>query len=236
MTLWQTIQFSACITGAVVCFARMIYLMPEFFYGRRFIARSCCRASRRQSTARRLRVLCLAGFCLSADGQTNQAGPSSIQHPASSNAPAIVITTNLVTAAPVVRVVNGVAYNSAKSPVWEKFIGTVQTKRNGILIVDTYQLKSQSIHPRAYGGGIGSYIGGPEPKSFTQKWREPSKTIAITNIPDYAVLVDGQDIDTELMRVGIYEADGHTMELWDRGTLYRSSVIKTNRVKMKAKP
>ena len=231
MTLWQTIQFSACILGAVACFARMVYLMPEFFYGRRFIGR-------RHKPRRRepLAIFCLAGFCLAANGQTNQAGPSTIQHPVSSNAPALVITTNLVTAAPVVRVVAGVAYNSAKSPVWKNVTGTVQTKRNGILIVDTFQLKSQSIHPRAYGGGIGNYIGGPDPKPFTQKWREPGKTIAITNIPDYATIADGHEIDTELMRVGIYEADVHTMELWDRGTLYRSSVIKTNRVTVKAKP
>lgn len=152
------------------------------------------------------KILCLlAAMCLSAVAQTNQAEPSITPRPVATNAPALVITTNIVMAAPNVRVVNGVAYNSEKSPVWRCIRGTVQSKQRGVAIVDT------TTYSATYKGIA-------------------IKSIAITNMPNYSELAESTEINQLMMRIGNCDVDGRTLELWDHGTPYRTTVIKTNRV------
>lgn len=249
MTFCQTILFVGSIIGAVLCFARVIYLAAEqdISFRRPFrIGRRRRRAHPRRSLPRnktlhappsppRLVLFCIFNFAFLIDltlAQTNALVSSN--QPATfnfANGGSPQLSTNMVSASPNFRRVNGQLYNTEKSKLWENVTGTVISKAGGILIIETYVEQKQSLHLAARptgGGNAGAYVGGPTPPVAVQKWREPGPTIAITNIPDYATLAEGNAIDTEVMRVGVLDSGGHTLELWDRGTLNRALVITTN--------
>ncbi len=174
----------------------------------------------------------VSGLCLIAIGQTNEAPVIAVPH--SWFVTNTVIKTNTFTAPSNFRIVRGQLYNIQNSRLWECFTGEVESKREGIVFLNTYQERKQSYLPGGRVGGngsIGAYIGGPDPVARTTKWKDYGRTIALTNAPNYTNLTTGQDVELWLMRVGTYEDAARTLELWDRGLPHSGIVITTNRVK-----
>lgn len=155
---------------------------------------------------------------------------------AQTNSP--TVSTNLVEAAPNFRRVNGQLYNTERSKLWIKMGGEVDSKKNGVVILQTYVTHKEPIRERVRLNGLqssGGYAGGPDTGTSYRTWKERDKSIAVTNLYDFDNIVSGQEFEVLLMRTGVFNNDnGDTLELWDRGTVNIVSVVTTNDLSKKA--
>ena len=147
------------------------------------------------------------------------------------NAPVLVtvISTNTVRANPDFRTVNGQVYYTPRSERWQNTLGEVITKSNGVVVVQTYEVKSRTYPSLGGGGGWpGGGLGRDFSSGQTVKWTEYGKFIAITNAPDYADIAAGQNLGMELIRTGTVTINGKPLELWDRGQTFEGTFYLTN--------
>ena len=144
-----------------------------------------------------------------------------------------VVTTNLVTAVPYYREVNGKLYNTEWSTLWKDFQAEVLTTSTNGLLVQTFTLKpiyqasTTSIPTHDYLGQIIGYRTVPT-KVQVDTEKIPDLKFFVRNYPPDLVPTVGQEISFRAMQVGTIAEDGSTFQLWDYGTPHVVMVVTTN--------
>ena len=144
-----------------------------------------------------------------------------------------VIRTNLITAAPSFREVNGKLYNSERSVLWTNFQGEcLKVLPNGILIQTfttepVYEASTRSIDSHNYLGQVTSSRIVPTTVQTGTK-EVPSLKFFLCNYPTNKNPADGETISFRALRTGTIDCNGETLELWDYGTPHVVMVVTTN--------
>lgn len=125
-------------------------------------------------------------------------------------AKAQVAATNLITAAPNFREVDGKLYNIEKSVLWMDFSGRVYGVASNIIIIG-----------RGYIGRLDSHESLVEGVNLVQ-----GRKVAIRNCTNGIAV--GDQIKGRAMKVGVWDNSGSVLQLWDCGLPHRVAVLKTN--------
>lgn len=142
-----------------------------------------------------------------------------------------VLITNMVTAHPDFRRVNGQLYNIRKSRLWRPISGKCAGVSSEGIKLQTYTTNKvlEQWYARPSGGSsVYSGEGGVRHQRLVSGGRIPDKRIFIKNYSTGYHAAEGQEIAALLMQTGTVEVDGETLELWDFGTPNVVSVVTTN--------
>lgn len=134
-----------------------------------------------------------------------------------------VITTNIVTAVPWYREVNGRLYNTDASQLFQT-INSAEIDEVGNGFVNIHWHPTEPI-TRSYivnGSGIHTVKIGEKPQF--------DKVIMVLHL-DLPDMREGTHVNFKALRVGRANSNGQTFELWDFGTPHRVTVVSTNWVK-----
>lgn len=137
--------------------------------------------------------------------------------------------TNYVAADPAFRRVGGQLYNTEKSVLWMPFEGDcVKVLTNGV-IIQKFTMKQvyETIRPRVTANqSIGAYSGASAPvRRVVSEEKVPGQKVFIRNYPKSRAPVTGRVLTGKAIRMGTYEYNGDTLELWDYGTPNIAPVI-----------
>lgn len=144
-----------------------------------------------------------------------------------------VFTTNVVTALPSFREVNGQLYNTELSVSWQKFQGRcLRVTTNGVVV---------EILTPVYGrldespGWIehGEQIGMNPSQQVLLRYDGSGKLIFLTNYPSALQPAATQEFSFRAMKTGTVDFDDNKFELWDYGTPHVVMVVTTNYVRAK---
>jgi len=139
------------------------------------------------------------------------------------------VATNIVTAHPAFRLVNGQLYNTDLSTNFATLEGQcVAVLTNGVIVQriairQTYQEVATNAAQV-----IAAVAGAPAP--LLKEEYVPGKKFFIRNYPDKPLAVVGNPIVARAMRDGVFSHESEIMELWDYGTPNKVAVVTTNGV------
>jgi len=142
------------------------------------------------------------------------------QHPA--------VATNVVTAHPAFRVVNGQLYNTDLSTNFATLEGQcVAVLTNGVIVQrieirQTYQDVATTNAAQALAAATGA------PARVIKEEFVPGKKFFIRNYPDQPLAEVGSPIVARAMRDGVFKHESEVMEQWDYGTPNKVVQVITN--------
>jgi len=142
------------------------------------------------------------------------------------------VTTNIVTAHPAFRIVNGQLYNTELSTNFATLAGRcIAVLSNGVIAqrieIQTYQ------EPATNAAQVALALAGT-PAPVIQTEYVPGKKFFIRNYPDQPLAEIGSPVLVRAMRDGIFNYESEIMELWEYGTPNQVSVVSTNGVSTNA--
>lgn len=143
-----------------------------------------------------------------------------------------VVTTNIVTAAPSFRIVNGQLYNTDLSTNFATLEGRcIAVQTNGV-IVQQFQVKQTTVYP-TNAAELAVALAN-RPVQLIKEEVVPGSRFFIRNFPDKPLPVVGSLITARAMRDGVYTYKTEVIELWDYGTPNRTVVVTTNSISTNA--
>jgi len=143
-----------------------------------------------------------------------------------------VVTTNIVTAAPAFRIVNGQLYNTDLSTNFATLEGQcIAVLTNGV-IVQQFQIRQTMAYP-TNAAELAVALAN-RPVQLVKEEVIPGKKFFIRNFPNEPLAVVGSPIVARAMRDGVFTYESEIIELWDYGTPNRAVVVTTNSVSTNA--
>lgn len=139
-----------------------------------------------------------------------------------------VVVTNVVTAQPSFRIVNGQLYNTEKSILFKNLAGQcIAVFSNGIVV---QQMEIQRIYTNVNvePPELANALGFQPVKRLISEQIVPGKKIFIRHYPDRPLARIGNAITARAMRDGTFNYESETIELWDYGEPNRVFTVKTN--------
>ncbi len=142
------------------------------------------------------------------------------------------VTTNIVTAHPAFRIVNGQLYNTELSTNFATLEGhCIAVLSNGVIAqrieIQTYQ------EPATNAAQVALAITGT-PAPVIKAEYVPGKKFFVRNFPDQPLAEIGSPIIVRAIRDGVFSYESEIMELWDYGTPNKVAVVTTNGVSTNA--
>jgi len=139
------------------------------------------------------------------------------------------VATNIVTAHPAFRMVNGRLYNTDLSTNFATLEGQCfKVLTNGV-IVQRIEIRQTYLEVATNTAqALDALAGAPAP--LIKEEQVPGKKFFIRNYPDQPLAVIGSPIVARAMRDGVFNDQSEIMELWDYGTPNKVEVVITNGV------
>lgn len=143
------------------------------------------------------------------------------------------VATNIVTAHPAFRIVNGRLYNTDLSTNFATLEGQcVKVLSNGV-IVQRIEIRQTYLEVATNTAqALAALAGAPAP--MIKEEQVPGKKFFIRNYPDQPLAVIGSPIVARAMRDGVFSYESEIMESWDYGTPNKVAVVITNGVSTNA--
>lgn len=142
------------------------------------------------------------------------------------------VTTNVVTAHPAFRIVNGQLYNTELSTNFATLEGRcIAVLSNGVIAQRIEIVNYQEPATNAAQVAL-AITGTPAPVIKTEY--VPGKKFFIRNYPDQPLAEIGSPVLVRAMRDGVFSYESEIMELWDYGTPNKVAVVTTNGVSTNA--
>ena len=139
------------------------------------------------------------------------------------------VATNLVTAHPAFRLVNGQLYNTDLSSNFATVEGQcVAVLTNGVIVQRIEIRRTYQEFATNAAQVLAAVAGAPAP--LLKEEYVPGKKFFIRNYPDKPLAVIGSPIVARAMRDGIFSYESEIIELWDYGTPNKVAVVTTNGV------
>ena len=138
------------------------------------------------------------------------------------------VSSNIVTAIPSFRIVNGQLYNTDLSTNFTTLEGQcIAVLTNGV-IVQQFQVGQTVAYP-TNAAELAVALAN-RPVQLVKEEVVPGKKFFIRNFPNEPLAVAGGPIIARAMRDGVYTYESEIMELWDYGTPNKLVVLTTNSV------
>lgn len=139
------------------------------------------------------------------------------------------VATNIVTAHPAFRIVNGRLYNTDLSTNFATLEGQcVKVLTNGV-IVQRIEIRQTYLEVATNTAqALDALAGAPAP--LIKEEQVPGKKFFIRNYPDQPLAVIGSPIVARAKRDGVFSHESEIMEQWDYGTPNKVAVVITNGV------
>jgi hypothetical protein len=153
-----------------------------------------------------------------------------LQVGAQTNGPPI-LTTNLVTAVPYFREVNGQVYNTTRSALWKTLAGDILKVSTNEIVLSTFQINPDYAVVNPGGQLDYYYVGGIDGKPPTFGKKLYGKKVIIRDCPasdSQLALAVGETVQIRAMYIGTSNYNGDILELWDHGTAHVVMVVTTN--------
>lgn len=139
------------------------------------------------------------------------------------------ITTNVVTAHPAFRIVNGQLYNTELSTNFATITGQcVAVLTNGV-VVQRMEIQQTYQETPTNAAQLTVAIATPSAQLVKEEL-VPGKKFFIRNHPDQPLPAVGSPIHVRAMRDGVFTYESEIMELWDCGIPSRVLVLHTNAI------
>lgn len=136
--------------------------------------------------------------------------------------------TNVITAHPAFRIVNGQLYNTDVSTNFATLEGRcVAVLTNGV-VVQQFQLKQTVTYP-TNAAELGVALSNRSAQLVKEEY-VPGKKFFLRNYPDQPLAVVGSPVVTRAMRDGVFTYESEVIELWDYGTPNKVTVVTTNSI------
>jgi len=139
-----------------------------------------------------------------------------------------IVSSNIITALPAFRIVNGQLYNTDLSTNFATLQGHCLVVLTNGVIVQQFHLKQTATYP-TNAAELAVALAN-RPIQVIKEEIVPGKKFFIRNYPDKPLPVAGSPISARAMRDGVYTYGSEVMELWDYGTPNMAVVMKTNNV------
>ena len=137
-------------------------------------------------------------------------------------------TTNVVTAHPAFRVVNGQLYNTDLSTNFVTLEGQcVAVLTNGV-VLQQFQVKQTVTYP-TNAAELGVALSNRSAQLIKEEY-VPTKKFFIRNYPNQPLVSVGSPIVARAMRDGILIYESEVIELWDYGTPNKVTMVTTNSI------
>jgi hypothetical protein len=141
------------------------------------------------------------------------------------------VTTNVVTAHPAFRIVNGQLYNTDLSTNFATLEGRcVAVLSNGVI---AQRIEIQQTYQEVPTNAVQLAVGGTTAHLVKEEY-VPGKKFFIRNYPDQPLAVIGSPIVARALRDGVFTYESEIMELWEYGTPNKVAVVTTNGVSTNA--
>ena len=142
------------------------------------------------------------------------------------------VTTNVVTAHPAFRIVNGQLYNTELSTNFTPLEGQcIAVLSNGLIAqrieIQTYQ------EPATNAAQVALAIAGTPVPTIKAEY-VPGKKFFVRNYPSQPLAEIGSPVIVRAMRDGVFTYESEIMELWDYGTPNKVVVVTTNSISTNA--
>jgi hypothetical protein len=142
------------------------------------------------------------------------------------------VTTNIVTAHPAFRIVNGQLYNTELSTNFATLEGQcIAVLSNGV-IAQRIEIQTYQDTPTNAAQVALAVAGTPGPVIKAEY--VPGKKFFVRNYPDQPLAEIGSPVIVRAMRDGVFSYESEIMELWDYGTPNKVAVVTTNGVSANA--
>jgi len=139
-----------------------------------------------------------------------------------------VTATNVVTAHPAFRIVNGQLYNTDVSTNFTMIGGQcVIVLTNGV-IVQQFEVKQTLTYP-TNAAELGVALSNRSSQIIKEEVI-PGKKVFIRNYPNQPLVVVGSPVAARAMRDGVFTYESEIIEQWDYGTPNQVAVVTTNAV------
>jgi hypothetical protein len=139
------------------------------------------------------------------------------------------VTTNIVTAHPAFRLVNGRLYNTDLSTNFATLRGhCIKVLSNGVIVQRIEIRQTYQESPTNTAQVLAAVAGAPAP--LLKEEYVPGKMFFIRNYPNQPLAEIGSPIVARAMRDGVFSYESETIELWDYGKPNQVAVVITNGV------
>ena len=136
--------------------------------------------------------------------------------------------TNVVTAHPAFRIVNGQLYNTGLSTNFATISGQCMAVLTNGIIVQQFEVKQTLAYP-TNAAELGIAFSNRSAQLVKEE-HIPGKKFFIRNYPDQPLAVVGSPILARAMRDGVLTYESGVIEQWDYGTPNKVAVVTTNAV------
>ena len=139
------------------------------------------------------------------------------------------VTTNIITAHPAFRIVNGQLYNTELSTNFATLEGRcIAVLSNGVIAqrieIQTYQ--EPATKPATNAAQVALAVAGTSAPVIKTEY-VPGKKFFVRNYPDQPLAEIGSPVIVRAMRDGVFTYESEIMELWDYGTPNKVAVVTT---------
>ncbi len=137
------------------------------------------------------------------------------------------VTTNIVTALPAFRLVNGQLYNTDLSTNFATLEGQcLKVLSNGV-IIQRMEMRQTYLEVPTNAVQVAAALAGAPVPLLSEEY-VPGKKFFIRNYPDQPLAEIGSRIVARAMRDGVFNYESEIMELWDYGTPNKVAVVTIN--------